>query len=76
MRLSVSVPDRPGSLTFVCSLLSELRANVMETIHDRSFSQVPGNVEISFLLEVRDRVHKDEILAALRSNEIDVRELH
>lgn len=65
LRLAVSVPDRPGSLHFLSSVIAEEGANVIEVTHDRSFSEIPGNVSISFVLEVRDKEHKDAVGAAL-----------
>ncbi|NDC36875.1 MAG: threonine ammonia-lyase [Proteobacteria bacterium] len=65
LRLKVSLPDRPGSLQKVTSILAAQGANVLEVIHDRSFSEVPINVDISFVLEVRDARHRQQILASL-----------
>lgn len=58
VRLRVSVPDRPGSLMHLTKCISDLHANVLETFHERSFTEEPGNVEITFLLEIRDSKHK------------------
>jgi threonine dehydratase len=65
LRLRVSVPDRPGSLAVVTSLISEKGANVLETFHDRSFSLYPSNVDITFLLELRNEDHQQELRHAL-----------
>lgn len=65
-RLRVSVPDRPGSLAFCTKLISENAANVLETFHDRRFSSEPGNVDITFLLEVRDTAHQDALMGAFQ----------
>ncbi|RME59318.1 MAG: pyridoxal-phosphate dependent enzyme, partial [Candidatus Dadabacteria bacterium] len=55
LRIVVPVVDRPGSLAAVTKVLSEIGANVLETFHDRSFSSIPGYVDITFLLEVRNK---------------------
>jgi len=72
LSISVSVPDRPGSLHATTGLIAEQRANVLHVTHDRSFSSIPGNVTISFLLEVRDGEHQNAVLAALRSAGLEV----
>lgn len=75
LRVVVSVPDRPGSLHTVTGIIARGGANVLEVLHDRSFSEIPGNVDISLVLEVKDSEHKAFILRALRDAGIDVREL-
>jgi len=68
LRVKVSVPDRPGSLAAITRLFADQSANVLEVLHNRSFSKVPGNVEIQFLLEVRDQIHTEGIFKALNLN--------
>lgn len=75
MRINVSVPDRPGSLSSVAGMIAQLGANVLEVNHDRSFSRIPGNVDITFLVEVRNRDHKEEIFSSLQERGIVVQEL-
>lgn len=74
LRIVTSVPDRPGSLLYVSGIIASLGANVLEVLHDRSFADKPGNVSISFVLEVRDKEHKDSVLKAFREREIEVKE--
>lgn len=75
LRLVVSVPDRPGSLHTVTGILARTGANVLQVMHDRSFSHIPGNVDITLLLEVKDSQHKAVIIKTLRDVDVDVREL-
>lgn len=72
LRLKVSLPDRPGSLRRATGILAEQGGNVLEVIHDRSFSREPVNVDISFVLEVRDARHRGQILAALAKEGLTV----
>jgi len=65
-RVRVSVPDRPGSLARCTQIISDNGVNVVETFHDRHFSELPGNVDITFLLEVRDLEHRTSILDSLQ----------
>ncbi len=73
LRLNVSVPDRPGSLHATSGIIAECGANVVEVFHDRHYSTLPGDVEITFLLEVRDADHKQRILAALKTAGLPVK---
>ncbi len=75
VHLSVSVPDAPGSLQAASAVIASAGANVLQVFHERSFSVEPGNVDVSFQLEVRDTAHKDEIVAALEKSGLEVREI-
>ncbi|WKZ56414.1 MAG: threonine ammonia-lyase [Bdellovibrionota bacterium] len=75
LRAVVSVPDRPGSLYTISGIIAECGANVLEVLHNRSFSHIPGHVDITFLLEVRDAAHRAQVLQALHEVKLSVREL-
>lgn len=75
LRLLVSVPDRPGTLNITSSLIAKENANVLQVFHDRSGSLVPGNVDIAFLLEVRDEAHKSQVIESLKQHGLAVREV-
>lgn len=66
LRLQASVPDRPGSLHRLTGAISRSGGNVLEVLHDRSFSEVPGNVNITMLVEVRDDAHRRAITQAIK----------
>jgi len=63
LQLKVSVPDRPGSLHILTGILAKSGANVLEVMHDRSSTDIPGNVEITFLVEVRNSDHKRAVVS-------------
>lgn len=63
----VSVPDRPGSLAKIAGILAENGASIIETIHDRVYCELPGNTNVSFLVEVRDERHAMKIKERLES---------
>lgn len=66
VRLSVEVPDRPGSLSRVAAVIAEARANVLEVHHERAFAAGPvGSTAVRFTLETRGADHVEETLAAL-----------
>lgn len=75
MKINVSVPDRPGSLHTTTGIFASLGANVLEVYHDRFFSRRPGNVDITFLVEVRDTSHKEELMNGLERSGVEVCEL-
>ncbi|MCO6431207.1 MAG: pyridoxal-phosphate dependent enzyme [Deltaproteobacteria bacterium] len=66
LKVAVSVPDRPGTLFTTAGVLAKSGANVLQVLHDRSFSKIPGNVDITFQLEVRDVLHREEVLRELK----------
>ena len=66
IKVVVSMPDRAGSLSAITALIAGSGANVLEVIHDRSLGKVPGDVSISFVAEVRNRAHAQELLDLLK----------
>lgn len=67
IRISVVMPDRPGSLMKLTNAIAEKGANILDVKHDR----VRGGVKLSetaieFLLETRSREHATEIQDAFR----------
>jgi len=75
LRLLVSVPDRPGSLHATTGIVARLGANVLQVYHDRSSTSLPGNVDIAFVLEVRDEPHKRGVIEGLRDAALAVKEI-
>jgi threonine dehydratase len=65
IRIKTSVPDKPGSLQVLTKIFAEEGANIIDVDHDRAFAAIPGDVEIRFSLEVRDKEHKSKILEKL-----------
>ena len=67
MKLEVELPDIPGALGRLSTLLGELRANVVHIFHDRLSKGLPLDkaiVEIN--LETRSYEHQNEIIDALQ----------
>ncbi len=67
LTLQVSIPDTPGSLQSTTGIIAKAGGNILQVLHDRSYSRAPGNVEVTFSMEIRDRNHQDEIIAGLHS---------
>src|SRR5262252_5261790 len=62
----LTIPDRPGVLGPIASLLGELGANILEVEHRRRFLDVPAKgARLDITVEARDRLHAEEIFAAL-----------
>ena len=63
----LSIPDRPGVLGQIATLLGELGANILEVDHRRLFLDVPAKgAKLDVTVETRGRAHGDEVFAALQ----------
>jgi len=66
VRLRVHLPDYPGALNRLTSILAEHRANIVETNYDRAYHGVGlGETAIEITMETRGPEHIAEIIAAL-----------
>ncbi len=69
-RLVCRTSDRPGSLAKLLDVVGHSGASVKEVTHDRSFGPPDvGRVDISLVLETRDREHIRQVHKALRDAE-------
>jgi threonine dehydratase len=66
VRISVALPDKPGQLARVSSVIASLKANVIEVHHSRAFSYRFGDTTLQLTLETRGPDHVEEILRGLR----------
>jgi threonine dehydratase len=65
--LRTRVPDRPGELARLLSLLAEERVNVVEVEHQREAAWVPvGYTGVELTLLTRDSEHCEQLLAQMR----------
>ena len=54
----LTIPDRPGVLGQIATLLGELGANILEVDHRRLFLDVPAKgAKLDVTVETRDRAH-------------------
>lgn len=66
-RLAIDIPDRPGQLSKVSSVIGEAGANIVEVYHQRVFTDVPAKgTELHLVVETRDRDHIDAVVTELR----------
>lgn len=68
VRLRVEIPDTPGSLANVTSILGQLDSNIMDIEHQRAFagSTVRATV-VELVLQMRGEEQEDQVCAALRN---------
>jgi threonine dehydratase len=68
VRLRVGVPDTPGSLVMIASIIAERGGNVVDVDHQRAFSKLSVKLaDVDFTVETRTAEHAAEIAAALRA---------
>ena len=63
----LAIPDRPGVLGQIATLLGDLGVNILEVDHRRRFLDVPAKgAKLDVTIETRGRAHGDEIFAVLQ----------
>jgi threonine dehydratase len=76
MRLRVEVPDKPGNLANVTTLIGTLGGNIVDVQHNRWFLDVPaGRTGVDFMIEIRTPADASAIISGLAENGIDARQL-
>ncbi len=66
VRLRVGIPDVPGALTEVTSLLGEANANIIEVRHQRAFTNLSlRQAEVEFVLQTLGMDHLGHIMNGL-----------
>jgi threonine dehydratase len=75
LRLRIEIPDRPGTLAAVASVLAELGLNVLDVEHHREGLSALDvqEVELAVIVETRGAEHRDACLRALRERGWTVR---
>ena len=66
LALRVEISDVPGALGKVSSIVGEVGGNIVDVAHQRLFSDVSiKSAILELAVETRDRVHANELIAAL-----------
>lgn len=66
--MTVTVPDRPGSLAALTQGLANLGVNVLEVVHQRAGRSLGfGDVSIEVTVETRNLAHQQEVVESLRA---------
>jgi threonine dehydratase len=72
-QLTIDLQDRPGQLARVANILGAARANIVEVLHQRVFSDLPAKgAELEVVIETRDRDHLEATVAALETDGLTV----
>jgi threonine dehydratase len=74
--LQVEIPDTPGALANLTTLLGDLDSNIMDISHQRAFggSSVRATV-VELVLQMRGEEQQDNVTQALEAKGYDVREV-
>lgn len=62
LRVNISLPDRPGMLNQITGIIASQGANVLQVHHDRFYARLPGHVDITVVMEVRNRLHGTQVI--------------
>ena len=67
LHLRVRILDKPGSLSKLTALIANLKANILQTVHDRSEMKIRlDETEVEMMIETRGPEHSQEVVKALR----------
>ena len=67
VKMVTRVPDRPGELQKLATIIASVKANIAHVYHDRAARDVPlGQASVEISLETRDTAHSDMVLSVLR----------
>ncbi|HEU4341506.1 MAG TPA: threonine ammonia-lyase [Candidatus Binatia bacterium] len=73
-RVSVVLPDRPGSLAQLAQRVGELGANILQISQMRGFGQVAiGETEVELILETTGADHIERMVQALRAGKFKIK---
>ncbi len=76
VRFRVGLPDSPGSLARVTSLVAEAGGNIVDVVHQRAFSRLSvKQADVDFTIETRNADHAEEIRTVLERAGFPVRRL-
>jgi threonine dehydratase len=68
----LTIPDRPGVLGQIATLLGELGVNILEVDHRRRFLDVPAKgARLDVTVETRGQAHAEEVFAAFKRRGYD-----
>ncbi len=67
LKLRIPLPDRPGQLARVSTIIAESNANVVEVLHTRHGNGLQiSQVELELHIETRGPEHAEQVIARLR----------
>ncbi|MFH1803478.1 MAG: threonine ammonia-lyase [Pseudomonadota bacterium] len=69
VRIRIEIPDVPGALARISTLIGQSEANIIEVYHQRYFYDIPAKqTDVDMVLEVRDTSHAAQVVEFLREN--------
>lgn len=72
--VKVGVPDQPGSLGRIATLVGEAGGNIIEALHQRLFTATNAKAaELQLTIECRSAAHSQQVLSSLRDSGFMVR---
>ncbi len=75
-RLRIDISDEPGMLAAISTAIGKCGGNIVEIYHQRLFYDVPAKLaKIDAVIETRGPAHVNQIVAALRAANFQVRQL-
>ncbi|PLW76728.1 threonine ammonia-lyase [Cohaesibacter celericrescens] len=75
--LRITIPDRPGVLGEISTVIGDLGGNVLEVDHHRTFLNVPvRGASIDITIETRDAAHAQEIIQGIEAKGHQVEHLN
>ncbi len=75
LSFKVRIPDLPGGLARLLADLAEVKANVLDVVHERTSTQLTlDEVEVALQVETRGAEHAAKVLARLRERGYHVSE--
>ncbi len=72
-RIAVQIRDTPGTLATILSIVGDLKGNVLDVRHDRTFTMGSsfGSTNVEFKIETKNKQHFDEIKSELSKHGFD-----
>ena len=66
-RLKVVIPDKPGNIAKLATLVADQHANILEIYQHHSVSEVDiGETEVEMVLEAKGKEHIDAIITSIK----------
>ena len=69
LRFITTIPDRPGELNKLLSIIAYVKANIISIHHERLNPILPiGSVEVEISIETRSKEHSEEVISSIMSS--------
>mgnify|MGYP001798383935 FL=1 len=77
IQLRITLPDRPGALSAISTVIGDAGGNIVEVQHQRLFNAVSvKSTTIDIVTETRGPLHADEIVGTLQAQGFPVQQLY